>query len=97
MIVPRKTPAALVADELRRSAPKAVRAVTLFDTYEGPGIPEGQRSLAFTVVFGDDDATLAPKTLEVLQARAIDALRRKGYTVRTGETPPGPAGDASKA
>ncbi len=87
VIVDRKTPAALVADELRRSAPKAVRGVTLFDAYEGPGIPAGQRSLAFTVTFGDDDATLSPKTIEVLQARAIDALRKKGYTVRTADAP----------
>ena len=39
------------------------------------------------MTFGDDDATLSPKTIEVLQARAIEALRKKGYTVRTGDAP----------
>ena len=89
IVVPRKTPAATVADVLRRSTPDVVRDVHLFDVYEGKGIPDGHRSLAFTVTFGDDDKTLESKTIEKLQGRAIDAVRRAGYAVRTAE--PGPA------
>jgi phenylalanyl-tRNA synthetase beta chain len=85
VIVPRRTAAAAVAEVLRGCAGKAVRDVALFDVFEGPGIPEGHRSLAFTVTFGDDDATLAPKAIERLEARALDALRRAGWTVRTAE------------
>ncbi len=82
-----------MADVLRRSTPGgAVRDVRLFDVYEGAGIPEGHRSLAFTVTFGDDDKTLEPKTIDKLQARAIDALRRAGYVVRTADA--GPAAGA---
>jgi phenylalanyl-tRNA synthetase beta chain len=62
-----------------------VRSVTLFDVYEGAGIPDGHRSLAFTVTFGDDEGTLKPATLDKLQGRAIEALRRAGFTVRTAE------------
>lgn len=83
VIVPRTTPAAEVATLLERAAPGAVRGVTLFDAYEGPGIPDGHRSLAFTVTFGDDAGTLKPATLERLQARSLEALRRAGFTVRT--------------
>ncbi len=54
MIVPRKTPAAEVAKVLAGVAPGTVRSVTLFDVYEGAGIPDGHRSLAFTVTFGGD-------------------------------------------
>lgn len=83
VVVPSRTPAADVAAVLERAAPGAVRAVTLFDVYEGPAVPDGHRSLAFTVTFGDDEGTLKPATLERLQARAIEALRRAGFTVRT--------------
>jgi phenylalanyl-tRNA synthetase beta chain len=87
VIVPRRTASAAVADVLRASGGEAVRGVALFDAFEGPGIPEGHRSLAFTVTFGDDEGTLAPKAIERLQARALDALRRAGWTVRTGAEP----------
>ena len=83
VVVPRRTSAASVSHLLRTSTPNVVRDVRLFDVYEGAGIPDGHRSLAFTVTFGDDDKTLEPKTIEKLQARAIDALGRAGYVVRT--------------
>jgi phenylalanyl-tRNA synthetase beta chain len=87
VVVPRRTPAAQVERVLAASTPGAVRSVALFDVYEGPGIPEGQRSLAFTVTFGADGGTLEPKAIERLQRRALDALRREGWTVRTAEEP----------
>ncbi len=88
VIVPRKTPAGDVARVLTAVAPGTVRSVTLFDVYEGAGIPDGHRSLAFTVTFGDAEGTLKPATLEKLQSRAVEALRRAGYTVRTADGPP---------
>ena len=48
-------------------------------------IPQGHRSLAFTVTFGDDGGTLKPAALEKLQGRALDALRRAGWTVRSAD------------
>lgn len=83
VIVPRRTPAADVRRVLLGVAPGTVRSAVLFDVYEGQGLPEGTRSLAFTVTFGDDEGTLKPATLEKLQARALEQLRRAGYTVRT--------------
>jgi phenylalanyl-tRNA synthetase beta chain len=85
VIVPRKVASAAVADVLRAAGGKAVRDVALFDVFEGPGIPSGHRSLAFTVTFGDDEGTLAPKSIEKLQARALEALRKAGWTVRAAE------------
>lgn len=88
VVVPKRTPSSEVERVLRGAAPDAIRDVALFDVYEGKGIPEGQRSLAFTVTLGDADATLQPKTIERLQGRCLDALRRAGWTVRTGEAGP---------
>src|SRR5262249_1576769 len=85
VIVPRKTSAAEVEAVLSRGAGDAVRSVRWFDLYEGKGIPEGHKSLAFTVAFGDEGGTLSPKALERLQGRAIDALTEAGWKVRTSE------------
>src|SRR5262249_25056719 len=85
--VPRRTPAAEVARVLGKGAGAAGRAGGRFDVYERTRIRQGQRSLALTVTFGDDEATLKPAALEKLQSRAIESLRRAGWMVRTGETP----------
>ena len=82
VIVPRATPAGDVEAVLARCAGGAVRSVRWFDLYEGKGVPEGHKSLAFTVAFGDEGGTLSPKALEKLQGRAIDALTRAGWKVR---------------
>jgi phenylalanyl-tRNA synthetase beta chain len=90
VVVPRRVPAAEVARVLRESAPDAVRDVDLFDVYEprtgeGAGIPAGSKSLAFTLVFVDETATISPKAAEVLRARVLQALGARGWTVRTAD------------
>jgi phenylalanyl-tRNA synthetase beta chain len=90
VIVPRETPAAEVEAVLARCAGDAVRRVRWFDLYEGKGVPQGHKSLAFTVAFGDEGGTLSPKALEKLQGRAIDALTRAGWKVRMESEAAGP-------
>ena len=97
VIVPRKTPAAEVERILRGAAGKSVREVVLFDEYVGPGIPEGHRSLAFTVTFGDDAGTLEPKVLERLERRVVEVLGRAGFTVRTTSATAAPPPDLKPA
>jgi phenylalanyl-tRNA synthetase beta chain len=90
VIVPRRTPAAAVASAISDAAPE-VRAVSLFDVYEGTGIPAGHRSLAFRMRFVDEAGTPTPEALARLQGRVLGALRGEGWTVRTADTVPPPA------
>ena len=83
LLVPRRTPAEEVADVIEAAAPDSVRDVRLFDTYEGEGVPEGQRSLAFRLELFDTDRTLSSKAAEALRRRVIDALSEQGWSVRT--------------
>jgi phenylalanyl-tRNA synthetase beta chain len=82
VVVDRRTPAAEVADTIRRAAPDSVWGVDVFDVYEGPNLPPGKRSLAFTVVFGSLERTLATPEVESLRAAVTGALRRSGYAIR---------------
>ena len=62
-----------------------VRRVRVFDVYEGPSIPEGHRSLAFSLEFLDPEGTLEPKQADRLRRRVVEAVEREGWTVRTAD------------
>ncbi|MFV1958328.1 MAG: phenylalanine--tRNA ligase beta subunit-related protein, partial [Planctomycetota bacterium] len=107
VLVPRRTPAARVAEVIRGVDVRAIRNVCVFDVYEGDGIPEGRRSLAWRLELLDPSGTLTPKKANRLRVGMRAALEREGWTVRAGEEggrpAPGPGrrsrsrtGDASR-
>jgi len=83
VVVDRLTPAREVEETLLRVDPALVREVRLFDAYEGPNLPAGKRSLAFSLVFGSLDRTLEPKDVDRLRTQLGAALAGKGWSLRT--------------
>jgi len=55
-----------------------IRDVDLFDIYEGEGIPEGKKNLAFHIIFQSDDHTLTDKEINNLLEKIIKALEEEG-------------------
>jgi phenylalanyl-tRNA synthetase beta chain len=55
---------------------KLLKAVDLFDVYEGKGIPEGKRSYAVSFILRDDAATLEDKTIEKTMERLLGNSNR---------------------
>jgi phenylalanyl-tRNA synthetase beta chain len=82
VVVDRREPTALVEETIRKSARERVRSVALFDLYEGPNLPPGKKSLAFHVVFGAPDHTIDTAEAESLRKAVVDALARRGWTIR---------------
>ncbi|HWD96189.1 MAG TPA: phenylalanine--tRNA ligase subunit beta [Acidimicrobiales bacterium] len=66
-VTPRRVNAADLADTLRHAS-ELVESVALFDVYEGSGLPEGTRSLAFSVRLSSGEHTLSDA--EITEARA---------------------------
>jgi len=58
MVVPEAVQVADVAALLRDAGSPLVRAADLFEVYRGKGVPEGSKSLNFTVTLGAADRTL---------------------------------------
>lgn len=75
-------PAIEVAREVRRLGGERVASVRLFDVYAGKGIPEGQRSLAFSVAWRHPDRTLGEGEVDALHNALRDALMARGYVLR---------------
>jgi len=67
-----------------RAADKAlVHDVTVFDTYTGPGVPEGKKSIALCVTLQPTERTLTDAELEAFSAKlAAGVTKATGGTLR---------------
>ncbi len=59
------------------AAGKLLRSVKLFDIYRGTGIPEGKKSMAFSLELRADDRTLTDADSEAVVSKVLDALQTK--------------------
>jgi phenylalanyl-tRNA synthetase beta chain len=77
LLVPHGVTAAEVESVIRGSAGPLLEAVFPFDLYEGKGIPEGTRSLAWRLRFRREDATLTDAEVDAAVARVLGALEER--------------------
>jgi phenylalanyl-tRNA synthetase beta chain len=59
------------------AAGKLLRSVKLFDIYRGTGVPEGKKSMAFSLELRADDRTLTDADSEGVTAKVLAALSEK--------------------
>ena len=72
-----------VENTITSAAGKLLRSVRLFDIYRGVGIPEGKKSLAFSLELRADDRTLTDTDSEGVVTKVLAALNDKlGATLR---------------
>jgi phenylalanyl-tRNA synthetase beta chain len=77
LLVPEGVPAGVVADALRREAGALLEALDLFDVYDGKGIPEGMRSLAFRLRFRAAERTLKDEEVDAALRSALERLEEE--------------------
>jgi phenylalanyl-tRNA synthetase beta chain len=53
-----------------------IASARVFDVYQGPGVPEGEKSVALEVTFQPTDKTLTDVEIEALCARVITAVEK---------------------
>ena len=68
---------AQVEDVITAAAGKLLREVRLFDIYRGVGVPEGKKSLAFSLELRADDRTLTDADSEQEVSKVLTALQTK--------------------
>ena len=59
------------------SAGKLLRRISLFDIYRGVGVPEGKKSMAFSLELRADDRTLTDADSEAVVNKVLAALKEK--------------------
>ena len=89
LVVPTAASAGEVQKALAKSARAAVgnafvlEGVTVFDVYQGKGLPEGTKSLAFSLVFRAPDRTLTDDEVNAVFTKIQDdVVATSGYLIR---------------
>ena len=68
---------AQIEDAITASAGKLLRNVKLFDIYRGPGVPEGKKSMAFSLELRADDRTLTDADSEQVISKVLTSLSER--------------------
>jgi phenylalanyl-tRNA synthetase beta chain len=75
--VPKYVLARDIENVIKKSGGKLIEDVKLFDVYEGSQIPEGYKSVAYSIVYRAPDRTLTDQEVDKLQERIIKALKEQ--------------------
>ncbi len=62
---------------IRSAAGELLTDLWLFDVYQGDNVPEGQRSLAFALVWQDASQTLSDEVVKATTDRVVSALNKQ--------------------
>ena len=81
-VVPQEAALQTLLDGLQKAANTIVKQVNLFDVYQGKGLEDGKKSLAFRVVMQDTDKTLADAEVDAAIAQLVAAAQQLGATLR---------------
>ncbi|MFO7321592.1 MAG: phenylalanine--tRNA ligase subunit beta [Chloroflexota bacterium] len=85
LIVNAETPAAAVEKVIRKAGGELLKHVQLFDVYQGSPIPEGHKSLAYSLTYQTDERTLTDKEVARVHAKIVKAAERElGAKLRDG-------------
>lgn len=68
---------AMIETVVGRSEKKLLRAVELFDVYEGKNLPAGKKSYAISMTLQDDEKTLNDKQIDAVMNKIIANLKRE--------------------
>ncbi len=84
LVVPESVFASVVEQTIREVGGELLERVLLFDLYAGEQVPEGYKSLAYTITYRDQQGTLRDEKVNGQQEKIINALSEKlGVTVRS--------------
>jgi phenylalanyl-tRNA synthetase beta chain len=83
LMMPREQAVAPLLAGLRAAAAGFVNEVRLFDVYQGDGLPQGQKSLAFRIVMQHTERTLADDEVDAAVAELVEAGRCFGAVLRS--------------
>ncbi len=82
MLVPNDRTQDEVLSEIRAAAGSLLESVKLFDLYSGRGIPDGCRSMAFSLCYRASDRTLNDEEVDGIHNSVRDTLSKTGYNMR---------------
>jgi phenylalanyl-tRNA synthetase beta chain len=81
-LVPADAPAETLLRAVRGADRQAIASVSLFDVFTGPGVPEGEKSLAIEVVLQPGEKSFTEEELKAVSSRIVAAAAKAGARLR---------------
>ncbi len=73
LVVKEETPAAAVEAVIVKAGGELLRSAALFDVFRGGAVPEGHKSLAYSLVYQADDRTLTDREVAKVHTKIVKA------------------------
>ena len=77
LVVDESLPAGQIAELIRQTGGKVLRAVRLFDVYRGGNIGAGKKSLAYSLAYQAEDRTLSDTEVAGIRTRILRRLEQQ--------------------
>ena len=82
MLVDADLPVGAIERAISSGAGRLLEKIELFDVYTGAQIPEGKKSVAYSVLLRSNDNTLSDKEIEDVNNKIIKKLEKIGAELR---------------
>lgn len=76
VLVPMSVKVVDVLNKINSVGEKLIRDIDLFDIYEGKGVPQGKKNLAFHIIYQAENKTLRASEINTIQNKIIKALEK---------------------
>ena len=77
-----KTPAAEIHDGLEQLAGPDLAAIEFIRQYDGPPLPQGQKSVTYHLEVGSLDRTITTEEVTAIRNRMVEGMRSSGFDFR---------------
>ncbi|MDQ7092097.1 phenylalanine--tRNA ligase subunit beta [Desulfosporosinus sp. PR] len=77
VVVPLETSAEAVMAKIRKLGGELLQKVEIFDVYTGKSIPEGRKSLAFSLKYQSLERTLTDEEVNILNSRILEGIQQE--------------------
>ncbi|OQY28119.1 MAG: phenylalanine--tRNA ligase subunit beta [Candidatus Cloacimonetes bacterium 4572_55] len=84
LVMDEKTPYEPIRDRIHEIAEEYLENMTLFDVYHGAPLPEGKKSIAFSMTFRTPGRTLVDEEIDRLTDRILQAVEKEFQAVLRG-------------
>ncbi len=83
VVIPQEISSLQVEEKIKEAGGKLIKGIKLFDLYEGQQIPEGKRSLAYSITYRSEEGTLTDTEVNEAQQKIESALLALGAVMRS--------------
>ena len=82
IVVDKNIPANEIATVIKKAAGSLLLGTDIFDVYQGQGLEDNKKSLAYSLEFGANDRTLTDEEINVVLEKIIVAIEKQGWNLR---------------